>query len=79
MDAAVKKHFACAECAKKTSSTDAKRAKTKLCAVCAPDIVPLPAHLKKPAKASRTAEAARKPAKGRRTVAKLAAIPVAVP
>jgi hypothetical protein len=46
-----KKYFVCAECSKKTSTTDAKRAKVKLCAACAPDLTPPPAKVKKSANA----------------------------
>ena len=53
MSTATKQYFACSECAKKTSTTDAKRVKARLCAACAPDLASLPAKPKKPGKASR--------------------------
>ena len=82
MSTATKKYFACSECGKKTSTTDAKRAKARLCAACAPDLAALSAKPKKSAAASKPGKrVAAKPtasAKGRKTAAPKGGSPVGV-
>lgn len=65
----VKKTFVCTQCGKKTSATNAKRIKVRLCAACASDFV----TPKEPAKASGTTPAAKASIKARQGVAKLIA------